>query len=63
VARLRATLGYTPERYLALIGSMGGVASSPDRCEILAELGPILGTKPFEVVDLVYVVAARALAG
>src|SRR5256885_3690305 len=55
------TLGYTPERYLALIGSMGAVASPPDRGEVVAELAPILGARPFAVVDLVYVVAAKAL--
>ena len=53
------TLEYTPRRYVDLIGSMGGVASSPDRVEITAELTPVLGAEPFEVIDLVYVVAAR----
>ena len=53
-------LEYTPARYLDLIGSMGAVAASLERGEILAELAPVLGSEPFEVVDLVYVVAARA---
>jgi SAM-dependent methyltransferase len=53
-------LEYTPQRYLDLIGSLGAVASSPEQAEILAELVPVLGSQPFEVIDLVYVVAARA---
>jgi SAM-dependent methyltransferase len=53
-------LEYTPQRYLDLLSSLGAIASSPDRAEILAELTPVLGTEPFEVVDLVNVVAARA---
>jgi SAM-dependent methyltransferase len=55
-------LEYTPQRFTDFIGSMGGVASSAERAEVLAELAPVLGTEPFEVTDLVYVVAARALA-
>jgi SAM-dependent methyltransferase len=53
-------LEYTPQRYVDLTGSRGAVASSPERAALLAELAPALGTEPFEVVDLVYVVAARA---
>ena len=56
------TLQYTPQRYRDLIGSMGSVAASEDYAEILAELRPVLGTEPFELVDLVWVVAARARA-
>jgi hypothetical protein len=55
------TLEYTPARYVDLIGSMGNVAASPDRGDILAVLGPMLGDEPFELVDLVWVVAARTL--
>jgi SAM-dependent methyltransferase len=56
------TLSYTPERYVALIGSMGHVASSGERDEILAELRPVLGSEAFDVTDLVWVIAARARA-
>ena len=41
-------------------GSMGAVAASPQRAELLAELASVLGTESFEVIDLVFVVAARA---
>jgi SAM-dependent methyltransferase len=54
------TLEYTPERYLDLIGSMGHVAASGKRDILLAELRPILGDRPFELVDLVWMIAARA---
>jgi SAM-dependent methyltransferase len=52
-------LEYTPERYLDLIGSMGHVAASGKRDTLLAELRPILGDRPFELVDLVWSIAAR----
>jgi SAM-dependent methyltransferase len=54
------TLTYTPDRYHDLIGSMGRLAASDDYAEILAELRPVLGTEPFELIDLVWVIAARA---
>jgi hypothetical protein len=57
------TLAYTPDRYRDLIGSMGRVASSPDAAAIDAELVPVLGEDPFDVVDLVWVLAARTLRG
>jgi SAM-dependent methyltransferase len=56
------TLEYAPTRYIDLIGSMGYVAASGEREAIQAELAPILGTEPFDVVDLVWVIAVRALA-
>jgi hypothetical protein len=49
-----------PARYLDLIGSMGHVAASGKRDTLLAELRPILGDRPFELVDLVWMNAARA---
>lgn len=55
------TLSYTPERYRDLIGSMGHVASLPDADVMLAELMPVLGSEPFDVVDLVWVIAARTV--
>jgi SAM-dependent methyltransferase len=57
------TLPYTPERYHDLIGSMGHVASSPDAPAILEELSAVLGTEPFDLVDLVWVIAARTVPG
>jgi SAM-dependent methyltransferase len=53
-------LRYSPQRYADLIGSMSGVAVLPDRAELVAELRDILGGDTVELVDLVYVVAARA---
>jgi hypothetical protein len=53
-------LRYTPERYLDMIGSFGKIASHPDRRGILAELGPVLGDDPLDVIDIVWVIAARA---
>jgi SAM-dependent methyltransferase len=52
---------YAPQRYLDLIGSMGHVAASGERDAILAELRPVLGSEPFELVDLVWTIAARAV--
>ena len=57
---LERRLNYTPERYVDLIGSMGLVAASGRRNEILADLRPLLGDDSFEVVDLVWTIAARA---
>jgi SAM-dependent methyltransferase len=57
------TLTYTPERYHDLIGSMGHVASSRDAPAILGELSAVLGTEPFDLVDLVWVIAARTVPG
>jgi SAM-dependent methyltransferase len=54
-------LEYTPGRFVDLIGSMGAVAASPDRSQIMAELAQVLGPDRFDVVDLVYVVAAKAV--
>lgn len=56
-------LSYTPGRYRDLIASMGRVAASPDAGEILAELVPVLGAEPFDVTDLVWVIAARTVRG
>ena len=53
-------LTYTPDRYVALIGSMSSIAASPDREDVLSELRELLGDEPLDVRDLVYVVAARA---
>lgn len=53
-------LAYTPERFHDLVGSMGYVAASDDYAAILAELRPVLGTEPFVLIDLVWVIAARA---
>jgi protein-L-isoaspartate O-methyltransferase len=50
----------TPDRFRDLIGSMGKVAASPDRDVILAELEPVLGNDPLDVIDLVWVLAARS---
>ncbi len=55
------TLSYTPGRYRDLIASMGRVASSPDAAEIVAELERVLGDEPFDVTDLVWVIAARSV--
>ncbi|HEY7692447.1 MAG TPA: hypothetical protein VH816_08900 [Gaiellaceae bacterium] len=43
-----------------MIGSFGKIASHPDRRGILAELGPVLGDDPLDVIDIVWVIAARA---
>jgi hypothetical protein len=51
---------YTPQRYRDLVGSFGKIASSPERAEILAELGPVMGDDPIDVIDIVWVIAARA---
>ena len=58
------TLRYAPERYVDLIGSMGGVAraGSAERDYVLAHLRRVLGEAPLDVIDLVYVVAARGKA-
>ena len=56
-------LAYSPQRYVELIGSMSGVAALPDRDEVLADLRTVLGDEPLDLVDLVYVVAARARTG
>jgi SAM-dependent methyltransferase len=53
-------LVYTPERYLDLIGSMGHVVALGEREAIMSELRPVLGTELFELVDLVWTIAARA---
>ena len=53
------TLEYTPQRFVDLMASRAQVASSPERGELLSDLTSTLGTEPFEVVDLVYTVAAR----
>jgi SAM-dependent methyltransferase len=53
-------LRYTPQRYRDLVGSFGKIASSPERADILAELGPVLGDDPIDVIDIVWVIAARA---
>jgi SAM-dependent methyltransferase len=53
-------LTYTPERYVQLIGSMGQIAASSGRADLLAELRPALGEEPFELVDLVWTIAARS---
>ncbi len=57
---LERQLEYTSGRYRDLIGSMGHVASGGRRDAILAELEPILGEEPLEVIDLVWVIGARA---
>ena len=59
---LERRLTYTPERYVDLIGSMGHVAASGERDAIQAELRPVVGSEPFELVDLVWTIAARSLA-
>jgi SAM-dependent methyltransferase len=53
-------LEYTPGRYVDLIGSMGHVAASGERERIMAELRPLLGDEPFELLDLVWTIAARS---
>jgi hypothetical protein len=53
-------LTYTPGRYADLIGSMGYVAASGEREAILAELAPVLGTEPIDLVDVVWAIAAQA---
>jgi SAM-dependent methyltransferase len=52
-------LRYTPARFRDLVGSFGHVASHADRGEILAELDAMLGDDPFDVIDIVWVIAAR----
>jgi len=52
-------LRYSPQRFRDLIGSFGQVAASPDRGAILAELEPVLGHDPLDVIDIVWVIAAR----
>jgi hypothetical protein len=54
-------LRYTPQRYRDLIGSFGKIASSPERGQILAELEPVLGDEPIDVIDIVWAVAARTV--
>jgi hypothetical protein len=39
---------------------MGHVVASGEREAILAELVPVLGTEPIELVDVVWAIAARA---
>jgi hypothetical protein len=39
------------------------VASSRDAPAILEELSAVLGTEPFDLVDLVWVIAARTVPG
>lgn len=55
-------LVYTSGRYVDLVGSMSSVVASDDRAEVLDGLRRLLGEEPFEVVDLVWTVAARAKA-
>ena len=57
---IERSLQYAPQRYLDLIGSMGHVAASGERDAILAELRPVLGSERFELIDLVWTIAAHA---
>jgi SAM-dependent methyltransferase len=57
------SLVYSPGRFRDLIGSMGRVASSPDAAAIDDELMALLGSEPFDVTDLVWVIAARTVGG
>jgi SAM-dependent methyltransferase len=52
-------LTYTPERYRHLVGSMGYIVAGGKRETIIAGLEPLLGEEPFELVDLVWAIAAR----
>jgi SAM-dependent methyltransferase len=55
-------LEYTAQRYADLLQSMSAVAAQPDelRAEIGDGLRAVLGDAPFELVDLVYVLGAKA---
>lgn len=55
-------LDYTADRYVSLLLSMSSVAAQPAtvRAELAEALHTVLGGAPFELVDLVYVVAAKA---
>lgn len=53
-------LEYPRDRFLDLIGSMGYVAASGRRDEIRADLRPIIGADPLELIDLVWSIAARS---
>lgn len=55
-------LEYTAQRYVDLLQSMSAVATRPAtvRAEIADGLRAVLGEAPFEVLDLVYVLAAKA---
>jgi SAM-dependent methyltransferase len=57
-------LEYTADRYVSLLQSMSRIAAQPPdvRARLAAGLHALLGVEPFEVIDLVYVVAARALS-
>jgi hypothetical protein len=49
----------SPQRYRDMIASFSKIASSPAREEILAELEQALGDDPVDMIDIVWVIAAR----
>lgn len=55
-------LEFTPDRYVSFMRTMGSFAAQPDdvRAEYSDALRAVLPPEPFDVTELVYLVAARA---
>lgn len=62
-ATFERRLEYTPDRYTSLLRSMSYIASLPeDESAALAkDVHSVLGSEPFTVADLVWVLAARSV--